>query len=183
MTAAHQASVASQVEIRAPESLRARALAIPHNKKDSKRRFGFGLPRTALAGISVIAVVVISLTVLFFARSQQSSPFTDGEVLREETGALASPTLLSPGPGEGVDSEQLEFRWSESPGVEGYQFTLLDEKGDILYHTSTDKTRLEVPPSAVRLERGRTYFWYVTAKSPARVSADSEMGKFELKVR
>ena len=74
------------------------------------------------------------------------------------------PTFGSIGPTDGarVGPDGVLFLWHSAGDAAHYRITLTDEQGDVAWALRTSDTAVALP-SEVRLERGRTFYWYVDA--------------------
>jgi len=126
----------------------------------------------------LVAVGVTSFFYLNEPRSGRHLP--TAEPLRQEAGISPAPQLLAPGSDAVIASDQIEFRWSHVPDASSYSFILLDEKGEIVFQTSTAEEHLTLSVSPVRLECGKPYFWYVEARLPDGTTVDSEIHQLVL---
>jgi hypothetical protein len=164
---------------RAPARLKARALKIPYRERVEAPGIIFGLRRQIAVAIMAVVLVTGGATLYFLiANRQPVSGLSSGNLLRQGESARAAPQLIAPASGATIDSDQIEFRWSEAQGAESYLFFMLDEKGNIIFQSSTSESRLIFRTREARIERGRTYFWYVTAKSADGSTLDSDFGSF-----
>ena len=177
LIARHRESKAEEY-IAAPGWLKSRVLRIPQESPVAAPDPIFGPRRHAAMAVAAVIVVALGITVFLMRDSFRDGRLPADDVVREEAGISAAPRLLAPTPGEQLSSGEIEFRWSEVQGAGGYTFTLLDEKGDIVFKASTEEGRLKLPASDARLEPGKAYFWYVGAKTPGGGGDDSEMGRF-----
>lgn len=159
---------------RAPQMLKARAVRIGRGERAASRSLVFGLP-IRYAAASAIFILAISATMIFFFRSSERLP-TDR--LRQQEGFSIAPQLLSPAGGATVTTDQIEFRWSEVQGARSYHLTVMNETGDIVFRAQAERERLSVNSTDARLESGKTYFWFVTAKSIDEATVDSVIFKF-----
>jgi hypothetical protein len=180
LAAQYQESKDEAVLLQTPRRLKARALAIPQKGRAASPALIFGL-RRPLAVASAALVVAIAAGLAFFismndAARQQAPP----DVLRQEDRAGVAPRLLAPPADAVIASDEIEFRWSRVEGAGSYRLALLDEKGDILFQSSTEQEHLVLKATDARLEPGKSYFWYVAAESPFGTTMDSGMAKFTL---
>lgn len=177
--AEYRESQAEAVSVVAPDWLKSRVLAIPKDGPGRLSAKGLGW-RRQMAAVAAVVIVTVLLGAVFLRSSFRTGELPKNDAVRQEGGISASPQLLSPAGGAQVTTNEIEFRCSEVQGAEGYVFTFLSDKGDIVFRTSTKEPLLKLKAAEVRLESGKTYFWYVSAKLPAGAMADSEVSKFVL---
>jgi hypothetical protein len=120
-------------------------------------------------------IVAMSAAAIFFLRSSEPLP-TDR--LRHQEGVSIAPRLIAPAAGAAIAMDQIEFRWAEDQGAVSYQLTVMNETGDIVFRAQSEKDRLTVKAADAKLESGKTYFWFVTAKSIDETTVDSAIFKF-----
>jgi hypothetical protein len=164
--------------VRAPQRLKSKALAIPQNggaRLPSRWAF-LWRPQVATA-MAAILLVAMALT-FFFLVKDANRQIPDNDVLRQEKAAITAPRLLAPTEGTTVNSRDLEFQWTKAEAAQSYGFSLLNAKGDIVFQSTTTAEHLVVNTTALQLEGGKIYFWYVTAKSVDGTTLDSEIGRF-----
>jgi hypothetical protein len=167
------------VSVRAPGWLKRRAQRIPQHRQ-GLLPFWILKARRQVAAALAAGLVVGLTSVLLWRESRPGDRPPTVETLRREAEMLPAPQLLAPGAGSVLVSDQIEFRWSPVSNIRRYTFTLLDEKGDIIFQTTTTEERLTISRSSIRVENGKTYFWYVGANLPDGTTVDSEMRKLVL---
>lgn len=177
----YRTSQSDEVTARAPAALKARVLRIPFkNQKPAPMWILRYRPQLAGALAAALLVAVSAALFLSVSESGRIDELPSSEVFRNADGISAGPGLLAPDAGATITSDRIEFRWSQIPEARGFVFTLLNEKGDIVFQSSTTEPHLSVTVLEVRLERGKPYFWYVGAKSSAGTVVDSEIRKLVL---
>jgi hypothetical protein len=77
---------------------------------------------------------------------------------------FAPPVILAPRLGR-VYGDRPAFEWSDESKASGFVIALTDESQQELIRAETAKTQWVYPPSAPKLEPGRTYFWTVQTSS------------------
>ena len=77
---------------------------------------------------------------------------------------FAPPVILAPRLGR-VYGDRPAFEWSDESKASGFVIALTDESQEELIRAETATTHWIYPPSAPKLEPGRTYFWTVQASS------------------
>lgn len=94
---------------------------------------------------------------------------------------LARPQLLDPeGPYEG--SPEL-FRWTECPGAQSYDLSLLNDQGETLWQVEGHSGTTLSPPSEVLLQPG-VYFWRVEANFEDVIEkSTSILGSFSVRTQ
>jgi hypothetical protein len=119
-------------------------------------------------------LIVAMSAAIFFFRSNEPLP---ADRLRHQEGLSIAPRLIAPAAGAAIAMDQIEFRWAEAEGADSHQLTLMNETGDIVFRAEVEKDRLTLEAADAKLERGKTYFWFVTAKSD-ETTVDSAIFKF-----
>ncbi len=179
LMSAYEESKPETTTRRAPRWLKARALKLPAKPNAREPSLIFGLRLQVAGAIAAVLIAALSFA-LFLFRNDSQAVLPPTEVFRQQEPVTAAPRLLAPVANEAIDSDEIEFRWSEAPGAAGYTFTLLNERGDIVFQSRATEERVSLKIADAQLERGKTYFWYVAAKSFDGTAMDSEMGKFVL---
>ncbi|MEW6207044.1 MAG: zf-HC2 domain-containing protein [Acidobacteriota bacterium] len=156
----------------APRWLKARALAIGRGERAAARMVFTSPVRYAAA--AAMLILAMSAAIIFF-RSSEPLP---ADRLRQQEGLSIAPRLIAPAAGTSVATDRIEFRWAEVQGAESYHLTVMNETGDIVFRAEAEKDHLTVRATDAKLESGKTYFWFVTAKSLDETTADSAIFKF-----
>ena len=128
-------------------------------------------PRWLILGPAAAAAAIA----LFFVARPAVTP-APGTVPRdgEERTTVA---LVTPGDGAAAPARSLTFIWRSAGGGVSYRLTLTDERGDVVW-TATASDTTGHPPSDVRFQMGRRYFWYVDALLPDGRSVTSGARQF-----
>lgn len=176
----YEASQTESVIVRAPGWLKASARRIPKKRRVIIPSLILGFRRQVAAALAVTALVAVGASLFFLSESRRGHQLPTAEALRQEAQTVPAPRLLAPGAEAVITSDRIEFRWSQVPSASRYTFTLLDGKGDIVFQTSTVDKRLILSMSAVHVERGKPYFWYIGVRLPDGTTVDSEIRKFVL---
>ncbi len=179
LIAEYRESKTESISVPAPGWLKSRVLVIPKSTRVRLPPFGTGWRQ--VAATAAVIIVALLIGVVFMRDSFRSGELPKNDAVRQDQGISTAPRLLNPSGGEQLSSKEIEFRCSEVQGAEGYVFTVLNDKGDIVFRASTKEARLKLNSADVRLEPGKTYFWYAGAKLPAGTVAESDVGKFVLK--
>ncbi len=161
------------VSLRAPESLKQAARAIPRRSAAAAGSPWYG----ALA-----AVLLAALGLTFYARfagDRQSGEAPD-DTLRH--GGSAVLLALAPDAGAHLAAEVIQFRWTAVPEVRLYTLTVVDGTGNIVFRgdTSQDGLALDLAASGLAFERGQSYYWYVTALLEDGTRLESEIRPWTL---
>lgn len=172
----HEASKPELEVAAAPVWLKAR-VARPARGREAKTRSPIFGSRPAIAAAAAALVVAISLSVFVFMRSDEQLP---ADRLRDHERTSAAARLLDPSAGATVAAGRIEFRWSAVEDAQSYTLTLLDEKGDIAHRAPAVGEKLTLSAGDARLERGKSYYWFVTVKLSDGTALDSEIFKFTL---
>ena len=164
--------------IRAPRRLTARVLRREPQPRLTRLLAWLFDFRWQTAAATAAALIITSSVAFFIWRNANNThkpPITDP--LRETAPLVVAPRLIAPENEAEVNITQTEFRWTKVEGISRYIFTLLDQRGNIVFQTSTTEERLSVSSLSVRLEPSKTYFWRVTTQMPDSTEADSETRK------
>jgi hypothetical protein len=180
LVAQYQESKAEVGLVQAPRWLKRRAFAIPRKGRAASPAWVLGLGRPYSVAVAALVVAVAGGLAVFLYTTDATRRQAPPDVLRQDNRPITTPQLLAPSADAVIASNQIEFRWSRVEGARGYRLTLMNEKGDILFQSSSEQEHLVLKAMDARLERGKPYFWYVTAESPLATTLDSGMGKFTL---
>ncbi|HLG18047.1 MAG TPA: hypothetical protein VJH03_26635 [Blastocatellia bacterium] len=156
-----------------PRWLKARVRSMSPGGRIKRPSFVFGA-RMRYAGAAAAVLLAIGLSAVLLIGPSERLP---NDRLRQEEQISTAPKLLAPVTGARLSSDLIEFRWAKVQGAESYSLTLLNEKGDVLVSVTAIEERA-VMNAAGRFESGKSYFWYVTAKSPDGVAVVSLISKF-----
>jgi hypothetical protein len=136
----------------------------------------WSLPRWALAAASV--AVVLGGAVLLWTPAPSVAPVVPGDVYRASRVEIASPT------GD-IAAAPTELRITAVPGAVEYDVRLVEVDGTELWHASTPRPTVAVPPevSASALP-AKTLIWQVVARdAQQRVLAESGDVRFRVQPR
>lgn len=159
----------------APDFLKRRALRLAPERE---KRSLFVLFRP-FAPVALAAVIVVAVGVSFFMyRGRTRTSTTD---LRRSDPTTAGISLSNPPHGSTLESGAIEFRWEDSTLNARYEFTLTDEKGDIVVQERDAKSPLRPDTGALRLSPQRKYYWSVTAQLPDGTRRESPIASFTIK--
>lgn len=161
----------------APTSLRKRAEELVTRTPGSRSLFGSLRPYIPLA-LAAAIVLAVGLSVVVYRRQTERQPTSE---LRQSDLATVALSLSSPGDGAVMEPGQMEFRWgSAGPGAR-YEFTITDEKGDIVFHEKSANNLLTLDSRALKLSPQRKYYWTVSARLPDGTKRESKVAGFILK--
>ena len=148
--------------------------ARPTHLIDSLRRY---VP-LALAATIVIAV---GLTIFTYRNMQSPSetPRTGG--LRQSNSATNELSLASPLSGAELSAGKVEFRWADAGAGARYEFTLTDEKGDIIVQEKLTENSLAIDTAKLRLSPQHNYYWFVSARLSNGTTRESSIARFTLR--
>lgn len=129
--------------------------------------------------MALAATIVLAVGISFFLyrTADQTQPIGD---LRQSGNATGELSLESPPNGAAVNPGKLEFRWSDAGAALRYEFTLTDEKGDIVVHEKPASNFLSLD-SSPRLSSSRKYYWSVLVRFPDGTTRESSVAGFVLK--
>jgi hypothetical protein len=160
----------------APDSLKNRAISLAPPK--SRPSFiGSWRPYVPLA-LAAAIVLAVGLSVVVYRNKTKPPPAFE---LRQSDRATIALSLSSPTDGAVMEPGQLEFRWGDcGPGAR-YEFTITDEKGDIVFQEKPANNFLTLDSRALKLSSQRKYYWTVSARLPDGTKRESAVAGFTLK--
>jgi hypothetical protein len=168
------------VAAHAPRWLKASVLRLPKKRWVPIPILVFGY-RRQIAGVAASMLVIAGVALLFQGTSLEWSQAPPTDIFRQEERTSTSIQLITPDADTIITSDEIEFRWSEVPDTRSYALILLNEKGDIIFQTSTTQNHLTLNIAQLSLVRGMAYFWYVEAKLLDGAKVDSEVRRLALK--
>lgn len=161
----------------APISLRKRAGQLASRTPGPPSLFGSFRPYIPLA-LAAGIVLAVGLSAVVYRQRTMRQPTSE---LRQSDLATVALSLSSPTDGAVMEPGQLEFRWgSAGPGAR-YEFTITDEKGDILLHEKPPNNLLSLDSRGLKLSPQRKYYWTVSARLPDGTKRESRVAGFSLK--
>lgn len=161
----------------APDSLRNRALSLAPVKSVSPSFIASWRPYVPLA-LAAAIVLAVGLSVVVYRNKTKPPPAFE---LRQSDRATIALSLSSPTDGAVMEPGQLEFRWGDcGPGAR-YEFTITDEKGDIVFQDKPANNFLALDSKAIKLSSQRKYYWTVSARLPDGTKRESAVAGFTLK--
>lgn len=161
----------------APDSLRNRAISLAPAKSGSPSFISSWRPYIPLA-LAAAIVLAVGLSVVVYRNKTQPPPAFE---LRQSDRAAIALSLSSPTDGAVMEPGQLEFRWGDcGPGAR-YEFTITDEKGDIVFQDKPANNLLALDSRALKLSAQRKYYWTVSARLPDGTKRESAVAGFTLK--
>jgi hypothetical protein len=133
--------------------------------------------------LALAATLVVAIGLSFFAlrnirSTSEAPPVSDTRRSNAPTSGLM---LTSPPSGAQLNAGKVEFRWTDASNSGRYEFTLTDEKGDVIAQEKPTTSSLLVDTVKLRLSSQRNYYWSVSAKLPDGTSRESEVGNFTLR--
>ena len=164
------AHVAGCARCRRAVSSVARALADPAVSREVR-----ATARPRLRLLTIASGLAAAAILAFVALPWRSLDDTSTHRAPTITGA-ASPVLMAP---VGVVAEARSLRWTSVAGADRYRVTLFDATGGVLSETLTADTVVTFP-TEVSLERGRSYFWKVEARTGFNRWSSSDLVEFSV---
>jgi len=128
---------------------------------------------------SVVIAVGFSIFVYRDTRSTSKPPQTDD--LRRSNGATNDLPLASPPNGAHLHPGPVEFRWTDAGNGARYEFTVTDERGDIIVQEKLTTTSLVIDIAKLQLSSRQHYYWSVSARLPDGASRTSVIAGFTLR--
>jgi hypothetical protein len=160
----------------APDFLKRRALGLAPQKE---RRSFFASFRP-FAPVALAAIIVLAVGISFFLnRERTTTPGTTD--LRQSQPATAEILLSNPPNGSNLESATVDFRWEDSTPNARHEFTLTDEKGDIVLQERNARSPFRVDTGAIKLSPQQRYYWSVSARFPDGTRRDSPVASFTVK--
>jgi hypothetical protein len=169
-------AVSQPVSESVPDHLRSKALGfVP-----PKARSAFAGPFRRFVPLALAAAIILAFGAsLFVLRDRNGNvPTTD---IRQSNTTAYQVQLDSPANGAELEPGSLEFRWSDSSAAARYEFTLTDEKGDILFQQRHTITSLPLDTNTLKLSPQRKYYWSVTAILPDGTRRESTVASFTIR--
>jgi hypothetical protein len=175
-----------QVVIEIHDQAEERVSVLSENVPAATREFVKSFPLTAKSRgparrlyipLAAAAAIVLAITLTVFV-TKRPPQVTD---LRQSSGVSAEIILNSPPNSAQLTQGSIEFRWSEpAPGAK-YEFTLTDEKGDILSQHKLQTSSVTIDTRALKLSPSRRYYWSIKALLPTGVTKESSIAGFTLR--
>jgi len=160
-----------------PISLRRRAEQVASRTPGPPSLFDSFRPYIPLALAATIVLAVGLSVVIYRQRTAQQPP----SELRQSDLATMALSLSSPTDGAVMEPGRMEFRWgSAGPGAR-YEFTITDEKGDIVLQEKPANNLLSLDSRALKLSSQRRYYWTVSARLPDGTKRESRVAGFSVK--
>jgi len=117
--------------------------------------------RAWTVAVPLAAAAALLLTILPLTTSRR--PAADArQVLRGAADRSLGIVAERPAARATLDADSVMFVWRPVAPEASYRLTLTNDRGDVVWSGSVSDT-VVVLPSAVRLDRGRLYTWYVDA--------------------
>jgi hypothetical protein len=115
-------------------------------------------PAYALAGL--VLLLCISVVAIISINNSSKTEI----IMRDNQFDIAQKEvqLIHPANDSQLNIHKSEFQWSAPEKAVNYNFFLLDDRGNILWETSTEDKRLELPDN-ITLNNDQLYFWRVEA--------------------
>lgn len=134
--------------------------------------------RYAPVALAATILLVVGISWLVF---RQKTPVQPPSELRQSNRITSAIPLTSPLNGAELTSGKLLFSWRDAGPGARYEFTLTDEKGDIVFQEKPAANSLTLDASALRLSSQRKYYWSITAKMADGTKRESAVAGFTLK--
>jgi hypothetical protein len=139
------------------------------------------LRRYAPLALAATIAIAAGLSV-FVYWNKQSFPDTPRiSNIRQSNGASRELALVNPANGAELSVGKLGFRWSEAGEGARYEFSLTDEKGDIIHQEKVTTNSLVLDSSALRLSTQKKYYWSIVARLADGTSRESGIAGFTLR--
>ncbi|MBN2366953.1 MAG: zf-HC2 domain-containing protein [Calditrichaeota bacterium] len=140
-------------------------------------RWLFHIPRPVYYAAATIILLIILVGVLDHQQFIPNATFQTREPAVIQN--MPPIQLLSPSDRSTINSEIIEFSWTQVPNTDSYNILLLSEQGDIIWEENTPNIKLRLPPE-IHLKSSTTYFWQVECLLEHGGSIVSDMASFRL---
>ena len=141
----------------------------------SRTWFKLGVP------VAALAAAAIAFTMLGPARIAPAPGTPPGERMRESTlvGAAGgrAVAIVAPAEADTVQPDAVRFAWRSASPSATYLLRLVDESSSVRWTVDTADTTVTLPDS-VRLQRGRSYHWWVDALTADGRSSSTGVRRF-----
>lgn len=165
----------TQVEA-APDFLKNRTLGLAP-KKEAWSFFASFRPFAPVA-LAATIVLAVGVSFLMFRNRAVTTPTSD---LRQSHGTAHQVQLTGPQNGAQLAPGAIDFRWQDSTPEARYEFSLTDEKGDIVFQQGNAKSPLRLDAPALKLSPQHRYYWSVTARLPDGSRRESPVASFTIR--
>ncbi len=160
-----------------PVALKNRAVQSAPVDRPAKSVFDSFRPYVPVA-LAATIVLAVGLSVLVYRNQTTTQRTTEFRQTDRSTGEIS---LTNPPNGAALTSGQLEFRWGAVGADARYEFTVTDEKGDLMLQEKPPSNFLTLDTVAARLSPGQRYYWSVTARLPDGTRRESPIAGFTVK--
>ncbi len=181
VVALHESAVDERDIHRAPDGLKRRVRDLPITRPGMFARALASLRRPAPLAFAATVLIVAGLSILVYRNRQLTSETPRVSDLRRSSGPTSELALASPPNGAQLNRGPVEFRWTDAGNSATYQFTLTDDKGDIVVQEKPTATSLVIDTAKLRLSPKRNYYWSVSAILPNGARRESGIAGFTLK--
>ena len=130
--------------------------------------------------VAFAAAIILAVGVSFLIYRDKTGITPTGD-LRQSNDASSQIALTNPPDNASLESGKVEFRWSDPTAAARYEFTLTDEKGDIVFQEQNATSPLLLDTATLKLLPQRRYYWSVTAKLPDGTRRESSVVSFTMK--
>lgn len=164
----------ARFEETAPSSLTRRVTKAPVHWINSLR------PYVPLA-LAASVVIAVGFSIFVYRNPQSTSETPPLGGMRRSNGPANDLALASPPNGAQLNPGPVEFRWTDAGNSARYEFTVTDEKGDIIVQEKLTASSLVIDIAKLRLSSQRNYYWSVSARLPDGTSRASGIAGFTLR--
>lgn len=164
----------ARFEEAAPSSLTRRVTKTPVHWINSLR------PYVPLA-LAATVVIAVGFSIFVYRNTPSTSETPPVGGIRRPNGPTNDLALASPPNGAQLNPGPVEFRWTDAGNSVRYEFTVTDEKGDIIVQEKPTASSLVIDIAKLRLSSQRNYYWSVSARLPDGTSRASGIAGFTLR--
>ena len=168
------------VQQSAPATLKSSAIPSSRQRPSAIHLMNLVRPYVPLA-LAATIVLGVGLSIFVYQKQKSISEQSGTTGLRQSQNATRELALVNPANGAELSSGKLEFRWSEAGAGARYEFTLTNEKGDIIHQEKLTTNTLLLDSSALRLSAQNKYYWSVIARQADGTSRESGIARFTLR--
>lgn len=181
VVALHESAVDERNIHRAPGGLKRRVRDLPITRPGLIARALASLRRPAPLAFAATLLIVAGLSIFVYRNRQITSETPRVSDLRRSNGPTSELALASPPNGAQLNPGPVEFRWTDTGNSASYEFTVTDEKGDIVVQEKPTATSLVIDTAKLRLSTQRNYYWSVSARLPNGARRESAIAGFTLR--
>lgn len=167
---------AEQIVEPAPDYLKRQV--VDFTVQETKKAFFASFRPLVPVALAAAIVLAVGISFLIYQDRTGTTPTSD---LRQSNAGAGQFKLINPPNGSQLESGPIQFRWEDSTSDARYEFTLTDEKGDLVFQERNAKRPLRLDSAALKLSPQHTYYWSVTVQLPDGTRRESPVASFTIK--